>query len=327
LVLKFTNEVKVGLLVLGAFIVLILGYNFLKGSDLFSNMNHIYTVYPKVDGLTDSKPVLINGFQVGKVAEMTLMPDGQILTRLDIPKSYSIPKNSVASLDNTDILGGKAVVILIGTAKELIKTGDTLEGQNKKGLAESLAPLQNQTQALIVRLDSFLSSLNSVINPKFQKNVDKSMTSIAGILQNLEQTSKEVNKSIPVLNATIKNVADITANFKDNDKNINATLTNVKTLTDKLAQTHLDETVTKLNATLTNLQSAMGKINSGEGSLGALVNDKHLYNNLSASTASLNQLLIDLKANPKRYVSFSVFGGGKDKKTANPVPANTSPNP
>ena len=315
MIIKFTNEIKVGLLVLGAFIVLILGYNFLKGSDLFSNINHIYTVYDNVDGLTDSKPVFVNGFQVGKVGELSLQPNGSILVRLDISKTYPIPKNTVARLENADLLGSKAINLLIGTSVEKAKNTDTLEGKVKKGFLDDLNPIQSKAENLVVRLDTLISSLNSVINPKFQKNIDKSMTSISGILQNLELASKEVNKSIPVLNNTLKNVEDISRNFKENDKNISSTFSNVKQFSDKLAQSNLDQTVTQLNSNLKNLQSILSKVNNGEGSMGALINDKQLYDNLAASTANLNKLMIDLKANPKRYVSFSVFGG-KDKKPA-----------
>lgn len=315
MIIKLTNEIKVGLLVLGALVVLILGYSFLKGSDLFSNINHVYALYNNVDGLTDSKPVLVNGFPVGKVGELSLQNNGTILARLDISKNYPIPTNSVARLESTDLLGSKAINLLMGTSKELVHNLDTLEGQNKKTLSESLAPLQNQTQTLIVRLDTFISSLNSVINPKFQKNIDKSMSSISGILQNLEMASKEVNKSIPVLNNTLKNVEDITHNFKENDKNISSTFSNVKQFSDKLAQSNLDQTVSQLNTNLKNLQSILTKVNNGEGSMGALINDKKLYDNLTASTDNLNRLMIDLKANPKRYVSFSVFGG-KERKPA-----------
>ncbi len=315
--LKFTQEVKVGLLTLGSLIVLVLGYNYLKGSNLFSNLQHVYAVYNNVTGLTDSKPVLINGFQVGKVAEMNLMPDGHVLARLDIAKNYKIPKNSVARLESMDLLGAKAVVLLLGTSQELLQSGDTLEGQSQKTLSESLAPLQNQTQQLMIRIDTFLTSLNSVINPKFQKNIDKSMTSVAGILQNLEIASKEVNKGLPVLNSTIQNFSMITKNFKDNNKNIDSTFTNLKLFTNKLAGSSPDRTINQLNTALKNLEGLLEKMNSGQGSMGSLINDKALYNNLTSSTENLNRLMIDLKANPKRYVSFSVFGGGgKDKKAS-----------
>ena len=312
---KLSNELKVGLLTLGSFLVLIIGYSFLKGSDFFSNVNHVYASYTSVEGLTDSKPVLINGFQVGKVGEMKLKPSGTIIARLDISKIYKIPKNTVARLESTDLLGAKAIVLLIGSSQELIENGDSIEGTSQKTLSQSLSPLQNQTQALVTRLDTFLTSLNSVIDPKFQRNVDKSMTSISGILRNLEKASIEVNKGIPILNSTLKSFDEISRNFKENDKNISATVGNFKVVSDKLAAARVEETFQKLNDNLQNLQVILSKVNHGEGSLGELVNDKQLYNNLTASTDNLNRLMIDLKANPKRYISFSIFGGGgKDKK-------------
>jgi len=302
-------------LTLVSLIVLLLGYNYLKGSDIFSNLNHVYARYMNVEGLDNSKPVIINGFQVGKVSEMVLQSNGSILTRFDIPKSYKIPKNTIARLESTDLLGSKAIVLYLGNSKELIENGDTLEAQNKKTLSESLAPLQNQTQALIVRMDTFLTSLNSVINPNFQRNIDKSMTSIAGILKNLELASKQINTSIPNLNNTVKNFDSISRNLKNNDGNISATLKNFKTISDKFAKSNFDQAVHQLDSSLKELNLVLKKVNHGEGTMGALINDKQLYNNLSSTASNLNKLMIDLKANPKRYVSFSVFGGGgKSKK-------------
>ncbi len=290
----------------------------MKGSDLFSSKNHLYAIYNNVDGLTEAKPVLVNGFQVGMVNKLSLLPNGEVLIRFDIAKSVKIPKNTQARLGSVDLLGNKAIILIIGNSRELSHSGDTLESINQKSLLESLLPLQTQTGRLISHLDTFLSSINSVINPRFQHNIDKSMSSVSGILKNLEKVSQKFNDSIRLLTRSMENIEAITRNFKNNDKNISSSLENVKKFTEKISGSTLDSTLIQLNHSSIMLKLILYKINSGAGSMGALINDKTLYNNLAASSASLNNLMIDLKANPKRYVHFSIFGS-KDKKNVSSV--------
>ena len=311
--MKYSNEIKVGLLTLVALSILILGFNFLRGTDLFSHNNQYFALYDKVDGLTVSKPVIVNGFQIGRVAAMSLKTSGQILVRFDIDKDYSVPSNTNASLQSTDLLGNKAIVFVLGNSKELAQNGDTLAASTEKSLSETVAPLQVKTEKLLSRIDSLLGSVNAVVNPKFQHNVDRSITSVANTLQSLESFAKNVNSQNSKINNIMKDVQSMTDNLRDNNANINSIISNLRTISDKTAKADFATTLSNANTSIKQLDEVMKKINSGQGSMGELINDKQLYNNLNSSAANLNRLMIDLKANPKRYVSFSLFGGGAKK--------------
>lgn len=311
--MKYSNEIKVGLLTLVALTVLIVGFNFLKGSDLFSHTNQYYSLYDKVDGLTVSKPIMVNGFQIGRVSEMKLQQNGQILVRFDVEQSYLVPVNTNAKLESADILGNKIIVFVLGNSHEIARNGDTLTSSSEKSLSETVAPLQVKTERLLSRIDSLLGTVNAVVNPRFQRNIDRSINSVANTLQILETFAKTVNGQTPKIEAILKDVQSMTDNLKNNNASISTIITNFKTLSDKTAKADFAGTINNANNSIRQLNAAMEKINDGKGSLGELINDKQLYTNLNSSAVNLNALMIDLKANPKRYVSFSVFGGRTKK--------------
>lgn len=315
--MKIKNETKVGILAAFAIALLIIGYNFLKGNSIFSNETSLFARYTRVDGLTVSKPVLINGYQIGRVAKLQLEPGGTILATLSINSKYEIPENSIARLEGTDLLGSKAIVMSLGNSKKMAEDGFTLNANVEKGLMEQVQPVQKKAELIIGKMDSILSSVNSILNPSFQKNVDKSFNSIAGTLASLETTSKKVDGLVGSesarIDAIFKNVEGITANLNNNNKKISDILTNINTVTDKFAAANFKETLDKANSAIGDLQSVIAGIKEGKGSLGQLLNDKTLSDNLNSASKNLDALMIDLKANPKRYVHFSVFGGGNKK--------------
>ena len=315
--MKIKNETKVGILAAFAIALLIIGYNFLKGNSIFSSETTLLARYTRVDGLTVSKPVLINGYQIGRVAKLQLEPGGTILATLSINSKYEIPENSIARLEGTDLLGSKAIVMSLGNSKKMAEDGFTLNANVEKGLMEQVQPVQKKAELIIGKMDSILSSVNSILNPNFQKNVDKSFNSIAGTLASLETTSKKVDGLVGSESARIeaifKNVEGITANLNNNNKKISDILTNIKTVTDKFAAANFKETLDNANNAIADLQSVISGIKGGKGSLGLLLNDDKMYNNLNSASKNLDELMIDLKANPKRYVHFSVFGGGNKK--------------
>ena len=313
--MKIANETKVGIMAAFSIALLIIGYNFLKGNAIFSDETVLYAKYSHVDGLGVSKPVLINGFQIGRVDKLQLQSDGSIVATLKIKGKYEIPKNSIAKLEGTDLLGSKAIVMALGTGTDYAQDGDTLNANVAKGLLETVQPVQKKAELIIGKMDSILTSVNSILNPNFQKNVDKSFNSIASTLTSLEATSKKVDNLVGSegtrVSAILANVEAISSNLKKNNEKINGILNNISTITDQVAAANFRQTIENANKAVADLQGIVSKVNNGQGSLGMLVNDTKMYENLSNASKNLDNLMIDLKQNPKRYVHFSVFGGGK----------------
>lgn len=315
--MKIKNETKVGVLAAFSIALLTIGYNFLKGNSIFSNETILYARYPQVDGLTVSKPVLINGYQIGRVAALELQPDATIKATLKINGKYEIPKNTIARLEGTDLLGSKAIVLTLGNDKNFAEDGDYLQTNVEKGLMETFQPVQKKAEMMIAKMDSILTSVNTILNPNLQKNIDRSFNSIAGTLTTLEATSKKVDALVgsesSKLSAILSNVEAITANFKNNGAKIDAVMNNLKSVTNKVAALNFEQTVNNANKAMADLQTMINDIKGGKGTIGALLNDRQMYDNLNNASKNLDALMIDLKANPKRYVHFSVFGGGNKK--------------
>jgi len=313
--MKITNETKVGALAAVAIAVLIVGYSYLKGNDVFSRENEFYAKYDRVDGLTASKPVLVNGYQIGRVSQLTLLSNGQILVQFKVRPEFSIPKNTIAKLESTDLLGGKAIVFQLGTGSDYAVNGDTLNANVQKDLMQQVEPVQKKAEQIIARMDSILSSVNSTLNPEFQRNFDRSFASIARTLETFEKTSKTVDGMVSVqslkISGILSNFESITLNFKENNDKISTIMNNLEKVSDDVARTNFAQTINEANKAVADLQTIVSKVNSGTGTLGQLINDERMYNNLNNAAENLDKLMIDLKANPKRYVSFSVFGGKK----------------
>lgn len=310
--MNISNETKIGALTTIAIAVLILGYSFLKGNDLFSGSNKFYAVYKSVDGLSVSKPVLVNGFQIGHISKMQLGEDGRTTVEFKIETKYNIPVNTLAKLVSTDLLGSKAVVFLLGDSKEYAENKDTLRADIQGSLAESLQPIQTKAENLITKLDSSLASINKIMNPAFQKNIDRSFTSIANSLQTLEGTTKKIDDLVGAqtghINGILTNAEAASSNLKVTTAGLNGVTANFQRFSGDLANSNIKQTLDNANKAVADLQATMSKINNNHGSLGLLLNDDSLYRNLQNASSNMNLLFIDLKANPKRYVHFSVFG-------------------
>ncbi|HEY1023781.1 MAG TPA: MlaD family protein [Sphingobacteriaceae bacterium] len=313
--MKINNETKVGVLAAVAIAILILGYNFLKGNDVFSSENEFYAVYDRVDGLLVSNPVLVNGFQIGRVSKLTLQSSGRIVAEFKISDEYDIPRNTVANLESTSLLGGKAIVFDLGNSPQPANDGDTLQAHIPKGIMEQVEPVQEKAEMIIARMDSILSSLNSTLSPDFQRNFNRSFASIASTMETLEGTTKKVDNLVgnqsERITAILSNLESISANFKSNNDKITSIMNNIDKVTDEVARANFAQTIQNADKAIADLQASINKINNGQGSLGQLINDQQLYNNLNNAASNLDKLMIDLKANPKRYVSFSIFGGKK----------------
>jgi phospholipid/cholesterol/gamma-HCH transport system substrate-binding protein len=315
--LKINNETKIGIVTVVGLVILILGFSYLKGNDVFSGSNKFYAIYRNVEGLTLSKPVLVNGFQIGHVSNMTLQSEsGFTVVEFKIDPRYPIPSNTLARLESTDLLGSKAIIFEMGNSRELAENKDTLRADIQGSLAQSLQPVQRKAEVLMEKVDSSLAAINKILNPEFQRNVDRSFLSIANSLQTLEGTTKKIDRLVGAqaghINGIMSNAEVLTSNLRTSTASLNTTTANFEKVSNDLANSNIRQTLDNANKTMADLQSTVNRINSGKGSLGLLLNDDKMYNNLNEASANLNNLFIDLKAHPKRYVSFSVFGRKAD---------------
>lgn len=309
--MKLSNELKTGILVTIAIAGLLWGLNYLKGTDVFATTNKFFAVYDDVGGLVKSNPILLNGYKVGQVSDIQYTPDksGKLILTLKINDDVFIPKSTVANIVTSDILGTKAVELVYGDDRTPANNKDTLEGFNKKGLTDQIMPFKDKAEGLVSSLDTLAHALASLLNGESSRSLNKTFSNLehaTGSIDNLISNDKSK------LNLLLNNADLIAANLKNNNSEIANILKNFSTLSDSLARMNLNTTVANANKAIADLNSVLKKIDKGEGSLGKIINDDSLYTNLNAASASLDKLLVDLKANPKRYVHISVFGK-KDK--------------
>ena len=312
---KISNETKIGVMAVVALAALILGFNFLKGSSLFQHTKKLYAVFDNVEGLDLSNAVQINGLTIGSVTAINEsdkdLSRGVVVT-ITLKKDVNIPDNSVAVI-NSGLLASATVVVDKGSSNKFLDNGDTLETKNKSNL---FAQVQSSVNPVILKLGGTLGSLDSLIQVVGSMFDPKTKNNFATIVANLAGTSAELQKMLNnqtgMLASSLKNMNEFTGNLAKNNDHITHTLENVDKTTSNLASAKIPEAVENLQSTMNELKSVIGKVNSTNGSLGLLINDKRLYNNLESTTRSLNTLLDDFRVHPKRYVNISVFGK-KDK--------------
>jgi phospholipid/cholesterol/gamma-HCH transport system substrate-binding protein len=321
--MKISREVKIGAFGIVTLALFIIGINFIKGKDLFHRHRTYYAVYNATSGIQDAAPVSINGLSVGKVTAMRFAGENssKILLELTIYNPIIIPENSVARIFSLDLLGTKNIEIVLGDSKVPAESGDTLVGENQLSLSEEVnkqvAPIKAKAENLLSSLDTMVTVLHSVFNLETRKSINASFQSIQTTLSNLESTTYNLDTLVygqrKRLERIIFNIETITENFRENEKNISNILTNFSAISDTLAKSNIAKTITNVNNVLAQVDAITAKINNGEGSIGLLVNDSKLYDNLNKSAAQLNALIEDMKLNPYRYVNFSVFPPSKKR--------------
>lgn len=295
------------------------GISFLKGSGFFSDHFYVYAVYPKIDNLIPANPLQINGYKIGQVRSISLINKGgrnQVLVKFLVTEDVSIPKNSIAKIASTDLLGSKVVEVMFSAEKEFLKNGDTLQSEIEQGLKESfnrqLGPLQVKAESLISSIDSVMTVVSLVLNTRTRSNIEQSFESVRRAILTIEQTAYKMDDLIasekPKMSTIFSNLSGITSNLNKSEQKINNILTNFSNLSDSLAKSQLRSAVSNADNTLRELNQLVGKINAGQGTMGKLIKNDSLYNSLNRSSEGLDKLLKDLKENPKRYVHFSIFG-------------------
>ncbi len=312
--MKISNETKVGVLTITALTILILGFNFLKGKDLFKKSKKIYAVFSDLGTLEKSNEVKINGLPIGAVYDKQEKDKdvSAIVVTISLSRDVNIPNNSVAYIGSS-LVGASFIVIEKGNSTTYLKPGDTLRTRAESGILGDIKaqinPTLGKVQMVLDSLANTLSGVNGVFSTEAKNhlnqtlaNLNKASSSLTGLLDNQSGA----------LAKTLNNTESITAELKKNTDNINSTIGNAKIASEKLAALELKPTIDSLNAMIAQMKSAVAKIASNEGTLGALINDKSLYNKLKDAILSAEILIDDLRAHPKRYVNLSIFGR-KDK--------------
>ena len=321
--MKLSKEFKIGIVVVCAIAAFIWGINFLKGTNIFSHKYYLYALYPKVDNLIPANPLLLNGYKIGQITDISLLRKGddtKVLVKFLLTEDIQIPKKSIARAISADLLGSKAVEVVFSKEKEYVVSGDTLIAENEQGLKESFskqfAPIQAKAENLLGSVDSVMTVVNAILNAKMRDNIDKSFESVKKAIISLEQTAYKLDDLIGSekvkISSILSSLNQVAANISKNGARIDNIINNVSTMTDSLAKANLKEAVSSADKSLKELNVLLARINAGQGTLGKLAKNDSLYNNLNKSAEDLDKLLADLRLNPGRYVHISVFGK-KDK--------------
>lgn len=313
--MKISNETKVGVMAVVALAALILGFNFLKGSSLFEHTKKLYARFDNVEGLEVSNAVQVNGLTIGSITAINEsdkdLSHGVVVT-ISLKKDIHLPDNSIAMI-NSGFISSATITITKGYSNKFLESGDTIETKQKPNLLSqvqaNIDPVILQLRGTLVSLDSLVQQVGTMFDPRTKNNFSTIVANLAVSSAELQQL---LNSQTGALAASLKNLSQFTANLNKSNEHISSTMDNVDKTTAHLAAARIPETVDGLNTTLNDLKATIGRINSTNGSLGLLINDKRLYTNLEATTRSLNTLLDDFRVHPKRYVNISVFGK-KDK--------------
>ncbi len=296
--MQISKEVKTGILVLLGILLFIFGFNYLKGENLLSNSRTFYTVYDNVEGLTASTPVTINGLIVGKVVEINFNNDdsGKLLVKLLIDTDFQFSKNSKAELYETGLIGGKAIAIVpVFDNAEIAKNESYLAGTVKAGLSElvnqKLTPLQEKLVTMLDSADKLLVNMNDVFDANTKANLRGSIAGFNERILEFKKTTQSLNILLASdnskLNKSLAHVENITSNLSK--------------VSDSIADANFSKTLKSLESTLQNFDKIVAGLEKGEGSMGKLLKDEALYNNLKGTTKEMEELLRDIKLHPKRY--------------------------
>ncbi len=316
--MKLSKEAKVGIVTTIAIACFIYGFSFLKGKNFFSSQRTFYAVYTDIDGLVEANPLLINGFRVGMVGDIKFAGDnsGKILVSFIVNDDINIPKNSIARVVSSDLLGSKAVQLILGNDKNYAVTNDTLnsdqEDNLKAAVNKTIAPLQKKAEGLIASIDSVMVVVQQVFNESARQNLAKSFENIKDAITSLETTAYRLDTMVLAeknkISSILTKINHLATTLDNNSDKLANVIQNFSNISDSIAKSNLKSAINNADIALSQASSIMTKINKGEGSLGLLVNNDSLYRKLDKSSEDLDKLLKDLRINPERYVHISVFG-------------------
>lgn len=304
----FNKEVKIALVAIVGIVVLFFGLHFLKGMPVFSNDDVYYATFANINGLSSSNPIYADGYQVGTVKDIhyDYQKSGSVVVEFQVDNDLRIPRGSTAEIES-DFMGNiKMNLLMANNPRERMEPGDTISGATDAGLMGSVAQLMPKVEQMLPKLDSILASVNTLLA---DPAIASSLHNIQTVSADLTVTTRGLNQLMAQVNSQVPGMMDKANHALDQ---AGSTLDNTTRLTAQLADLDIASTMAKVDQTLANVQSVTDRLNSRDGSVGLLLNDPGLYNNLNSTMRSADSLLIDLRSHPKRYVHFSLFGR-KDK--------------
>ncbi|MCK4360221.1 MAG: MCE family protein [Bacteroidales bacterium] len=315
--MKLSREFIVGIVFVVAIALFIWGYNYLKGWDVFTKQKSFFGIYNQINGLMKANPVSINGLNVGQVKNLYFEDNhsGRIVVEIVVTSDFPIPVNSIAKIYSSDIMGSKAIEIVLGNSTVIAVAGDTLLTSIEAGLKEEVnrqvQPIKKKAEDLLATIDSAVTVISEIFNENARRNLAQSFESIKNTLEAIQNASYEIDTLVTVernrLADILTNIESITKNLDKNKDNINNIISNFSAISDTLAKAEIPKTFNNANIALKNIAEIADKINKGEGTIGLLIHNDSLYYQLEKSAADLNKLLEDIRKNPKKYVRFSLF--------------------
>jgi len=304
--LKVTKEIKTAILVLVSIALLIWGITFLSGSNIFNSTRKFYVVYPNVEGLTTASSVTINGLVVGKVNKIQLMENGSLQVELLMTDPVDVPKTSKAVMYSPSFLGGKQISLEINyNETNFAQDGDFLEGGNMSGLLDGLGekadPLIQKLDSVLLNVNKLVESINTTLDEETQKNLQEAIAELNQTMKNANGITSKFDRMVTENESKINNIVN---DFGQTSKNLAAFSDDL----DKVQLEKLQEILAKFDSAAASLDNMMKDVENGKGNLGKLLKEEQLYQNLEGATKELNELLEDVKLNPRRYINISVFG-------------------
>lgn len=314
-----SDEIKVGGLTVVAIAVLVLGFNYLKGNSLLSSKKDIYVLFENAANVSTASPVAMHGLKIGKVTETVYLENEQkmdsfnVIFKVSVKKDFNIPKGSKVEIVDVDMLGTKMLSIVPANSNNYIVTGDTLIGGVKGGI---FASLEDKIDPVISQVSPALQSIDKLVNNMNEQllesgKINQLLASLQVSLKNFEKISGKVNTLLDNQSANIEGIVtdakQLTASLNSNTGHIDSILTNVNSLTGKLNELEFKKLMASAEKSVGEIEKTLSALNNAEGTLGKLVYEDGIYNGLDSTLVSINALIEDLMANPKRYVSFSLI--------------------
>ncbi len=320
--MRLSKYTRLGVLIVVALTIFFWGLSYLKGNDFFSRTNYYYVYYDRVDGLAPSSKVMMNGFPIGKVRDITFASDrsGRLLVTLAIDSEFGVPTNSVAQIISSDIMGTRSVKLEMSQELTYHHPNDTIRGSIEHDLKEQVSmqvlPLKNKAEELLSTLDSALTVFTAILNEDAQANLSSSFANINQTIKNIEATTADLQEVVAAekqsMKSIITNIDSITTMFRNNSSAFEATVHNLHSFSDTLSQISVSPVLDNIQNISEQLIATLDKLNSDDNTAGLLLNDDELYYSINMLSENMAFLIADVQKNPKRYLQFSAFDFGKD---------------